>query len=60
MAFRIISERLGELGAIYEPQEGVNVQALIDGGFLEETHTAPAKSAKNNNKAPDAANTIQE
>lgn len=60
MALRIISARLGELGAIYEPQEGVNVQALIDGGFVEETHTAPAKSAKNKTKAPDAANTTQE
>ena len=60
MALRIISTRLGELGAIYEPQEGVNVQALIDGGFVEETHTSPGKSAKNKTKAPDAANTIQE
>lgn len=55
MAYRIISTRLGELGAIWTPVEGVNVEALIAGGFLEDTHTAPAKSAKNKTKAPDAA-----
>jgi len=33
---------------------------LIAGGFLEDTHTAPGKSAKNKTKAPDAANTTQE
>ena len=60
MALRIISDRLGEPGAIWTPVEGVNVEALIAGGFLEETHTAPAKSAKNKTKAPDAANTDQE
>lgn len=57
MALRIISVRLGELGAIYVPQEGVNVEALIAGGFLEDTHTSPGKSAKNKTKAPDAAST---
>ncbi len=60
MALRIISTRLGELGAIYEPQEGVNINALIAGGFLEDTHTAPAKPAKNKTKAPDAANITEE
>ncbi len=60
MALRIISTRIGELGAIYDPPEGTNVDALIAGGFLEETHTSPAKSAKNKTKAPDAATTHQE
>ena len=60
MALRIISTRIGELGAIYDPPEGTNVDALIAGGFLEETHTSPAKSAKNKTKAPDAANIPQE
>jgi len=59
MALRIISTRLGELGAIYEPQEGINVDALIAGGFLEDTTDTP-KSAKNKKKAPDAAETHQE
>ena len=60
MALRIISTRIGELGAIYEPTEGINVEALIAGGFVEEVHTAPGKSAKNKTKAPDAANTTEE
>ena len=60
MAYRIISTRLGELGAIWTPVEGVNVEALIAGGFLEDTHTDTHKSAKKKTKAPDAANTIQE
>lgn len=60
MAYRIISARLGELGAIWTPVEGVNVEALIAGGFLEDTHTDTHKSAKKKTKAPDAANTDQE
>jgi hypothetical protein len=60
MALRIISARLGEPGAFWTPVEGVNVEALIAGGFLKDTHTAPGKSAKNKTKAPDAANTTQE
>ena len=54
MPYRITSTRIGELGAIYEPVEGVNVEALIAGGFIEATHTGPGKSAKNKNTAPDA------
>lgn len=57
MAYKIISERLGEPGAIWTPVEGVNIEALIAGGFLEDTNTAPGKSAKNKSKAPDAAST---
>ena len=60
MAYRIISERIGVVGAIYEPVEGVNIDALIDGGFIEEVPTGPGKSAKNKTKAPDAANTSKE
>jgi len=60
MPYRIISTRIGELGAIYDPVEGINVEALIAGGFIEITHTGPGKSAKNKTKAPDAANTTEE
>ena len=59
MAYRIISARLGDPGAIWTPVEGVNVEALIAGGFLEDT-TDTQKSAKKKTKAPDAANTTQE
>ena len=57
MAYKIISARLGEPGAIWTPVEGVNIEALIAGGFLEDTNTSPGKSAKNKTKAPDAAST---
>ena len=60
MAYRIISARLGDPGAIWTPVEGINVEALIAGGFLEDTHTDTHKSAKKKTKAPDAANTDQE
>jgi hypothetical protein len=60
MPYRITSTRIGKLGAIYEPVEGINVEALIAGGFIEATHTGTGKSAKNKTKAPDAANTTEE
>ena len=63
MAYRIISPRVGVPGAIWEPTEGVNVEALIDGGFIEETsHPKGAKSARKDtsNEAPDAHHNIEE
>ena len=45
MNYVIVSERLGQPGTPFTPEEGVNVQALIDGGFIK---TAAAKSAKTN------------
>jgi hypothetical protein len=58
--YKIISPKVGTPGDVFEPADGINIQALIDGGFVEETHTTPGKSAKNKTKAPDAANTDQE
>jgi hypothetical protein len=58
--YKILSPKLGTPGDVFEPADGINIQALIDGGFVEETHTSPGKSAKNKTKAPDAANTDQE
>lgn len=60
MTYKIISPKVGEPGTTFTPEEGVNVEALIAGGFVEDTNTAPGKSAKNKTKAPDAANTDQE
>jgi len=62
MAYRITSPRLGELGAIWEPSEGINVDALIAGGFIEEVGKTPAKSArtKTTTEAPDADQNIEE
>jgi hypothetical protein len=40
----IVSPRLGTPGDKYEPADGVNVQALIDGGFI--STDKPKKSSK--------------
>ena len=40
----IVSPRLGTPGDKYEPAEGVNVQALINGGFI--STDKPKKSSK--------------
>jgi hypothetical protein len=43
----ILSERLGTLGAKYDPADGVNIDALLAGGFIGQSSTTkPAKSAK--------------
>ena len=59
MAYRITSPRLGELGAIWEPSESINVEALLAGGFIEEVSQPSLKSArtKNTTEAPDAEQT---
>jgi len=45
MKVRIASEALGEIGAPYDVDaaraEGINVEALIDGGFLEAESPTP-------------------
>ena len=63
MAYRIISPRVGVPGAIWEPTEGVNVEALIAGAFIEQTSPAKGdKSARKEpiNEAPDAHQNIEE
>jgi hypothetical protein len=40
----IVSPRLGTPGDVYEPEEGVNVDALIEGGFV--STDKPKKSSK--------------
>jgi hypothetical protein len=43
----IQSERLGKVGDSFEPAEGVNIEALIDGGFIavEESTDTPKKTS---------------
>jgi hypothetical protein len=43
--YRILSPRIGTPGDIYEPEAGVNVEALLFNGFIVEDK-APPKSAK--------------
>jgi hypothetical protein len=56
MYYIIKSARLGEVGTEYEPKSGINVQALVAGGFITEINDqqpdevstpAPKKGAKN-------------
>lgn len=46
MTYRILSPRVGDVGAPFTPTEGVNVAALIDGGFIAEDNTPTHKPAK--------------
>jgi hypothetical protein len=43
--YTIISELVGTPGDEFVPDEGINVQALLDGGFIKSDNKAP-KSAK--------------
>ncbi len=45
MKYKILSPRIGTPGDKYEPEAGVNVEALLKHGFIVEDK-APPKSAK--------------
>lgn len=62
MAYRIVSPRVGEPGAAFHPNEDVNLDALLAGGFIEEVTTAAPKSARKDisNEAPDAEQITEE
>ena len=36
MSFLIASERLGKIGEPYTPKDGINIDALLAGGFIVE------------------------
>lgn len=42
---KIVSPRIGEVGTEFVPADGVNVEALIEGGFIVDDNTPP-KPAK--------------
>ena len=49
MIYTIASSKLGIVGDPYLPAEGINVEALIFGGFIVEQSTPkPKKPAKTN------------
>ena len=54
MLYKIISPRLGEPGTEYDAEgaaaNGINVAALVEGGFLEQSTNETAKPAKTNSK----------
>jgi hypothetical protein len=43
--YTIVSELVGTPGDEFVPDEGINVEALLDGGFIKSDNKAP-KSAK--------------
>ena len=46
MKYTILSPRIGTPGDEYEPSEGVNVEALTAGGFIEQSTVKAPKGAK--------------
>ena len=44
MSYKIVSPRVGTPGEVFVPGEGVNIEALLAGGFVVDT--AAKKSAK--------------
>jgi len=49
MAYVITSPRVGTVGDVYEPADGVNIDALIEGGFIKST----SKSTKSDKPSKD-------
>jgi hypothetical protein len=45
MAYTIIAENVGTPGDEFIPTEGLNIEALLDGGFIK-SDKRPTKSAK--------------
>jgi hypothetical protein len=54
MSFFIASEKLGKIGELYTPKAGINVGALLAGGFITEraevSTTEEEKPAKTKSK----------
>jgi hypothetical protein len=54
MSYRIASEKLGKIGDVYVPTAGINVAALLAGGFITElaevSTTEEEKPAKTKSK----------
>lgn len=45
--YEIVSPRVGTPGAPFTPAPGVNVEALLAGGFIKQSTKAAAKHGKN-------------
>ena len=53
MSFVIASEKLGKIGELYTPKDGINIDALLAGGFIvrgEVSTTEEEKPAKTKSK----------
>ena len=49
MAYVIASLKLGTVGDVFEPADGINIEALIAGGFIKST----SKSTKSDKPIKD-------
>ena len=47
--YKIVSHRVGTPGEEYSPVEGVNVEALLEHGFIIEASKSKPKTAKTDN-----------
>jgi len=57
--YTILCQRVGTIGDSFEPDEGINIEALLDGGFIaKKDNKTSSKSAKVNNsqQVPDDLN----
>lgn len=57
MRYVIVSPRVGEPGAPYEPADGVNVEALVEGGFIAPAPVSAPKPAAKRTITPEQEGT---
>jgi len=53
MTYLVASTKVGIIGKTYVPTDGINVQALLDGGFIVEQSTPKAKKPAKTNTDTD-------
>jgi hypothetical protein len=46
MSYLIASEKIGKIGELYEPKAGINVGALLAGGFIVEQEVSTTEEEK--------------
>ena len=46
MSYVIASSKLGQIGELYEPRAGINVAALLAGGFIVEAEVSTTEEEK--------------
>ena len=46
MSYLIASEKLGKIGELFEPKAGINVNALLAGGFIVEAEVSTTEEEK--------------
>jgi hypothetical protein len=46
MSYTIASSKLGKIGELYEPSAGINVAALLAGGFIVEAEVSTTEEEK--------------